>query len=722
MSKTLFKIHPAIGIARVGNSEEYYLAPESIAALPQPGKPQKTTGGLPLDPATDKVITSSQLRDKHGAFKRQAARFRVFAYTGVEQPSYPEQGECQELTVGACFEGKTVINIKWCVHLANKKSAWFVNDDDHGVVAYENGNVPVLRNLSEGLDPYNETRLSRLVIDAGPRVVDRENTLAEFDDCEVAAYLKDGNKVEVADYPKSFPYMHFDYLDIPKKDEQVHSAQFKIKDVVERSDMHKPRTACGITSLGELHTDDKGRLIVAGGYGKAVGWRLDSKDKPVPIEGPVNNDQWFDDTSDGPVTAVVEFDDGSIEEVFGGWAVVTDPSYAPQTLNVVSLFDEAYDTFVRKLNLQPELYQNGKFNPDYKPAFDDHIRPIFKATGQQLWNAYLPEIAIQAHKSVDAITAEDDPDSTILAGLAYIRQPNPGTEATWRSQSIDEGAPLMPLALGDSSAAGGKPFLTPTITQYQFLHSWSNHNYVHGSTQKLSEGEYLDRATLQNCLGGRFSPGIDMTWIIREPAMYQDWLTGAGPFRIKHKPLNYTDVQTDKPFLGLGWIPQHEDVEHLGLEPGDATKFMALPWHADYNSCAIHQTSPNELNSETLYWSWPAQRPVTVYVAEDYDISSNELPAPRYSVRGPGTYPQENTPQDKHDLANAGRFWEYREMLTKWDDIGVIVQGTVIDDGKQYADHVYLEVESRLKGCEPELADPTPWPMIGGNGTATKKK
>ncbi len=720
MSDTIFRIHPAIGIARVGNSEDYYLAPESIAALPQPGKPNdKTTGGLPLNPDTGEVIKSSELRDADGAFKRQAARFRIYAYDPVGAPSYPEKGGSQEVTIGCNINGKTVTDIKWCVHLANKKPAWFVNDDDHGAAAYDNGNFPVLRNLSEGLDPYNKSRLSRLVIDPGPRVVSKGQNSAVFDYQEEAAYLHDGECTPLPNYPKSFPYMHFDYLDIPDKGEDVYAAPSgKL--------LGKSRTPKGITSLGNLDMDSEGRLIVAGGFGKAVGWRLDNIDQPVPIEGPVNNDQWFDDTSDGPVTAVVDFDDGTQTEVFGGWAVITDPSYAPQTLNVVSLFDEAYDTFVRQLGLQPEIYSDGHFNPDYSPAFDEQIKPIFAATGQQQWNAYLPEIAIQAHQSVDAITAQCDPDNTILAGLAYIRQPNPGTEATWRSQSIDEGAPLMPLALGDSSVVGGKPFLTPTMTQYQFLHSWSNHQYVASSAQKLSEGEYLDRATLQNCLGGRFSPGIDMTWIIRETPMYQDWQDGAGPFRIKHRPLDYAKADKKplphsfEPFLGLGWIPRHADVDALGLEPGDATKFMALPWHADYNSCAIHQTSPNELNSETLYWSWPAQRPVTVYVADDYEMGE-PLPAQKYSVRGKGTYPGENTPTDKHDLSNAGRFWKYRHMLTKWDEIGVIVQGTVIDDGRDYADDVYLEVANQLTGIEPELAPPEPWPMIGGNETAKRK-
>lgn len=706
MTQSIFRIHPSIGIARVGNSQEYYLAPESIAAMPQPGKPNDpTTGGLPVRPGTENtIIKSSELRDADGGFKRQAARFRIFAYPEDGVDCYPAKAGA-EISIGSIVDGREVADIVWTVHLANKKSSWFANNDDTGVVAYEDGNTPTLRNLREGLDPYNTSRLRRLVIDAGPRAIKGTNTTAHFDQQSLPCRGEGSDIVPVEDYPKSFPSMHFNLLEEPQG---------------------------AITSLGEMHTDDQGRLIVAGGHGKTAGWPLDNSEindqgeAEVPIEGPVNNDQWFDDTSDGPVTATLVFKDGSTKETFGSWLVATDPSYAPQTLNVVSLYDEAYDTFVRELSLDPELYRDGRFNDDYQPAFSDQIRPLFRATAQQLWNAYLPEFAINAHNSVDQITADDNPDETILAGLAYIRRPNPGTEASWEGQSIDVGAPLMPLSLGDSSAAGGKPFLTPTMTQYHCLTCWSNKRYTKEHAQPIGPGEYLDRATLQNCLGGRFSPGIDMTWIIRETSMYiEDWQLGAGPFRIKHKPLDYGQIQTQteghrEPFLTFGWIPRHPDVEFLGLEPGDATKFMALPWHADYNSCAIHQPSPNKQASETLYWSWPAQRPVTVYTAEDYD-AEGKLPAQRYSVRGPGTYPGTNSPDDRHDLANAGRFWKYRDMLSHWNEIGVVVQSTIIDNDQCYPDDIYLEVESQLKDGPHKLADPTPWPLVAGNNTAKRK-
>jgi hypothetical protein len=65
MAYTGLRIHPTIGIARVGNSEEYYLGPESLAGMPLDG--QDGTGGLPIRPGTeDPSIASSELRDASG--------------------------------------------------------------------------------------------------------------------------------------------------------------------------------------------------------------------------------------------------------------------------------------------------------------------------------------------------------------------------------------------------------------------------------------------------------------------------------------------------------------------------------------------------------------------------------------------------------------------------------------------------------------------------------
>ena len=85
------KIHPAIGIARLGNSQdEYYIGPEAP--------------GIPAD-------NGGSFRDGVGAIKRQAARFRIYAYD-------TNNAVLAELTHG---DG---ISITWTVTLANTKGAF----------------------------------------------------------------------------------------------------------------------------------------------------------------------------------------------------------------------------------------------------------------------------------------------------------------------------------------------------------------------------------------------------------------------------------------------------------------------------------------------------------------------------------------------------------------------------------------------------------------------
>ena len=80
-------IHPGIGIARLGNSpDEYFIGPEYSGQQPP-----------------------EFFRDKNGQIKRQAARFRIYAYD--------DKGELvQELTSDDA-------NMIWDVHLANTKAS-----------------------------------------------------------------------------------------------------------------------------------------------------------------------------------------------------------------------------------------------------------------------------------------------------------------------------------------------------------------------------------------------------------------------------------------------------------------------------------------------------------------------------------------------------------------------------------------------------------------------
>ena len=85
------KIHPAIGIARIGNAmSDFFFGPEVIDPPP---------------------VLSGDHRDKTGALKRQAARFRLYGYN--------RSGEVvSELTTDNAA-------IEWQVQLANLKAAWY---------------------------------------------------------------------------------------------------------------------------------------------------------------------------------------------------------------------------------------------------------------------------------------------------------------------------------------------------------------------------------------------------------------------------------------------------------------------------------------------------------------------------------------------------------------------------------------------------------------------
>ncbi|WP_447017979.1 LodA/GoxA family CTQ-dependent oxidase [Shewanella algae] len=121
------RIHPTIGFARVGNSMDYYIEPQTIAAMPQPG--QTLTGGLPIKAGTDNTpISSSDIRDSQGRLKRQGARFKIYQYPQQNSPSYPAP-QAQEVTIGSKVDGKRVTDIIWTVHLANKKANCWEMDE-----------------------------------------------------------------------------------------------------------------------------------------------------------------------------------------------------------------------------------------------------------------------------------------------------------------------------------------------------------------------------------------------------------------------------------------------------------------------------------------------------------------------------------------------------------------------------------------------------------------
>src|SRR5437764_4057485 len=118
---TTLEIHPAIGIARMGSSQEFFLGPE-------PGQPIETNR---RDATPDKLL------------KRQAARFRV--YSCVRDGSGTLVSS-EELTPAKA-------TITWTVHLTNRKATAPRFLDNSGA---PNTNAALRRNGATG-DDSNST-------------------------------------------------------------------------------------------------------------------------------------------------------------------------------------------------------------------------------------------------------------------------------------------------------------------------------------------------------------------------------------------------------------------------------------------------------------------------------------------------------------------------------------------------------------------------------------
>src|ERR1700676_2537192 len=91
------RIHPAIGVARVGNSEQFFIGSENPR--------------VPANWDNDNTKFKS-FKDAEGKVLRQAARFRIFQFDAAGNP-------LKELTLA---DG---IKIEWRVHVANRKASFF---------------------------------------------------------------------------------------------------------------------------------------------------------------------------------------------------------------------------------------------------------------------------------------------------------------------------------------------------------------------------------------------------------------------------------------------------------------------------------------------------------------------------------------------------------------------------------------------------------------------
>ncbi|MBL8473772.1 MAG: LodA/GoxA family CTQ-dependent oxidase [Rhodocyclaceae bacterium] len=625
----VFRIHPAIGIARLGNLDPdraFIVGPEL------PG--QKATEGL-----TEREVGSYKL---DGAIKPQAVRFRVFEYLRNAEGRLEPAGEVlpQVPTPGSPY----VKAITWTVHLANRKAAFYEEDGPRGETL-----------------PAGELR--------NPALADRASLQSDFGPRSIAGLSAAPNLFTPAT-AGGYPALRV------------------VKD------------AYGLTLidyLGQVRTDAEGRLLVFGGKGHSAS----SISPAQPLTHWSNNNYWFDDVGDGPVTAVVTVDDGAgnlthfpMDAAGNAWVLVAPPDFSPGLNAGVSLYDVLYDMGVRKLAIPADnaLYFNGgplarmtqlntawsawksgavagKFEFGSIAAdFASEVWPIIRNAVNLVYTTALVNFK---HSAMLTDPLGDPSDSAAKARkvfFSYLRAPEDAATST-------NGPATMPRLYGDNWYVGNENFVytfgqngsgnqgggavqttgprsvpryqrysTLTPVQYALLRSWAAGNFVpmFGTPPPVSviTPHGLDQANLENCIGGPFYPGIEAGWQIRNPALFIE------PFRLNL-------AATSQFRLPSGQL------EGTPLVAGHFSRQMALPWQADFNDCS------KLLN---LGW-WPTARPDDVFLhATD-----------KLSQRLPWARPDSKWPSGSSDTS-------YDDMLGNWFKFGFVLES---EPGSQ----VYIEQE-----------------------------
>ena len=575
-------IHPAIGIARVGNSpDEFYFGPE-----------------VPEQPPIE------SLRDSKGRLKRQAARFRVFAY---DENRYV----MGELT-------SPEADIIWTVHIANKKAAWF---EFHTPL-----DIPAARGEINSVPPQ-QSSLRNPLIDASQR----EKLVIDPGHRRIAGRRanRDGDLDEFA----------------------FETGTFFNKRVY----------------LGELRTDDHGRLVVLGGRGDAGS----EGDRPLSPNAYTNNDWWYDDVSDGPVDAIVSIG-GRTFQAEPAWIIVAPPDYAPGVEAISTGYDVVFQVATE---LNPALLPK-------RPKFSQHIHPILRRMTDYQW------VNAGFARDFGWRTLADFNDPALIARLN-----DPGSANRPFRQSIflqfrdarypQTPAPLQanywPAIYGDAfnlnPSQDPRAWMAILETQYEWLRRWADGDFVADgvvnpmpweamSPQQRAEG--LDRAALSATTGGPFHPGAEFSWPLRNAVLY------SSPFRIKRrsKPTLPWLVMNSQIALGSGGPLD-------GSTAGDLTKWMAVPWHADVVGC---QAAYSDYAGDYIPSFWPARVPNDVLTEQSYQriMDGNLNLEDRESAF---SFPQRKkwlrdivyvdqpihpTPFIEHDSR--------RVFINQWDRVGVIVR------------------------------------------------
>jgi hypothetical protein len=552
-----YAIHPAIGVARVGNSADgFFVGPQAPGEVP-PGP----------------------YKDPSGAVKRQVARFRIYGFN--------ESGQAvKEITAADA-------DIEWRVHIANRKAAWYQFDNAMDLGAHAQSSLR-RNNLVTGADRR------RLVIDPGSRTIAGPNQSG-------AGFVFD-------------------------------TGEFQGQPVY----------------LGELQTDEHGRLLVFGGRGQ-------SAPAAIPYSAATtfaNNDGWHDDTSDGTVRATVRMH-GQLFEAQPAIVAAAPPNFGQGLQSVVTMYDVVFDVSVRELGLP---HSGGV-------EFWRDVFPIFQRIAQSQW----------INQGIYFLFGANSPsDLTSPEVLHRLADPSPAAAAerqalfSWfLDPDADRAEPVkVPPFYGDGFGDFAElaiDGLAVTRTQYGWLQQWANGQFTTSQSGPPVQPEFdrlpiaeqpqaLDRAALENCLGGPFHPGIELTWVMRCASMW------AAPFRLKVLPEEQAAGDDYGPILRPEvCIGPRGPLESSG--PGTLTRWMGVPWQTDEASCLSGYDTSTYLPLPTF---WAARVPNQVLSEQAYRRAIDQRLPPAQRLK--------HFDYRQFWLRDLGVSYQARinDMVAKWHELGIV--------------------------------------------------
>ncbi len=620
-SNKKYYIYPAVGIARVGNSEsEFLVSPEVI---------------------NQKIDPSQNYKDKDGKVKPQAAKFRIYAMD--------DKGKVLEEVVS-----NESVSIEWNVHIANRKA-----------INYEFQNAMDLGSLSLDCNLRN------------PKIID-------LDERKTKLLLDPGER--------SIKGINRNPLNATTPGEYSFDTAKFYEDTVYQQDVY----------LGELRTDDQGRLLVLGGRGKSASF--DGK----PAGTFANNNGWHDDVADGTVRATLIID-GKTFEAEPAMVAITPPNFAPGIQGTVTLLDVVENLFekeklidpIKKISFYQDIYpifkslvDNQAVNSGFYFLFGENAPGNFSAhqllqkissnaeenleLRRYLFNQFRPSVSVakeQRAKALDALTEQhqaSDSDVTVQVGEIALKAISASQEAKQADQ--------LPPFYGDAYADyTDNPLANLSLTdrQYELLRRWSEGDFTN-EVQNLpinnvddlplqQRPHALTKGHLAQCLGGPFHPGIELTWFLRLISMWNT-LDSIDPMRLNILPKD----QSPQDYFGPVLTPDIALAEMFNASgPGTLTRFMGVPWQTDEASCRSGQDyDPGYYLPLASFWS--ARVPNQVLSERSFQRLNDQTLPPLQRLKHLD-YRQDWLrffPSTKYEN-------QINYMVRDWDKIGIIKEQTI---------------------------------------------